>query len=242
MTPRARRTAVIAASVPDDTSRTISTLGTRAQIASASSTSRSVDAPNDVPSAAARCTASTMAGCAWPRIDRAPRLHVVDVAVALGVDQVGALAAGDEERVPADGVERPHRRVHAAGDAGAGARVEIGHAVIGLAVIGLGGAHVPMVRSGCGPRPLTGSCCPPRVRGSPWLTSFEELGDFVGEVGEHEVGTGTLDGEEVFEARRPCRRSSRVPRAAFNIAYSPLTWYAATGTSNDARTAAITSR
>ena len=30
--------------------------------------------------------------------------------------------------------------------------------------------------------------------------------------------------------------------AACTIAYSPLTWYAATGTSNAARTAAITSR
>jgi hypothetical protein len=54
------------ASVPDDTSRTCSTEGTRAQMASARSTSRSVGAPYDVPSAAARCTASTMAGWACP--------------------------------------------------------------------------------------------------------------------------------------------------------------------------------
>ena len=57
------------ASVPDDTRRTLSTDGTRAAMASASSTSRSVGAPYDVPAAAARCTASTTAGCAWPRID-----------------------------------------------------------------------------------------------------------------------------------------------------------------------------
>ena len=43
--------------------------GTRSQMASASSTSRSVGAPYDVPSAAARCTASTTLGWAWPRID-----------------------------------------------------------------------------------------------------------------------------------------------------------------------------
>jgi hypothetical protein len=43
--PRATRSAVIVASVPDDTSLTISQLGTRSQIASASSTSRSVGAP-----------------------------------------------------------------------------------------------------------------------------------------------------------------------------------------------------
>ena len=69
MTPRARRTAVIAASVPDETRRTFSTDGTAAAIASASSTSRVVGAPYDVPSAAARCTASTTLGCACPRID-----------------------------------------------------------------------------------------------------------------------------------------------------------------------------
>ena len=57
------------ASVPDETRRTFSTDGTRAQMASASSTSLGVGAPNDVPSAAARCTASTTFGCAWPRID-----------------------------------------------------------------------------------------------------------------------------------------------------------------------------
>jgi len=67
--PRASRTAVMAASVPDETRRTFSTDGTRAQIASASSTSRAVGTPYDVPSAAARWTASTTFGCACPRID-----------------------------------------------------------------------------------------------------------------------------------------------------------------------------
>jgi hypothetical protein len=43
--PRARRTAVIAASVPDDTRRTFSTVATRSTIASASSTSRIVGTP-----------------------------------------------------------------------------------------------------------------------------------------------------------------------------------------------------
>ena len=66
MWPRATRTADIVASVPEDTSRTSSTEGTRSQIASASSTSRSVGAPYEVPSTAARCTASTIAGWAWP--------------------------------------------------------------------------------------------------------------------------------------------------------------------------------
>jgi hypothetical protein len=43
--PRARRMADMVASVPLDTSRTFSTDGTRSQISSASSTSRSVGAP-----------------------------------------------------------------------------------------------------------------------------------------------------------------------------------------------------
>ena len=56
------------ASVPLEVSRTCSTEGTRSQIVSASSTSRSVGAPNEVPSAAAVVTASTTAGWAWPRM------------------------------------------------------------------------------------------------------------------------------------------------------------------------------
>src|SRR3546814_21100150 len=54
------------ASVPEDTRRTISTDGTRSQMASARRTSRSVGAPYEVPSTAARWTASTIAGWAWP--------------------------------------------------------------------------------------------------------------------------------------------------------------------------------
>jgi len=55
--------------VPLDTSRTISTPGTRSMICSASSTSRSVGAPNVAPSATASATAFTMTGWACPRID-----------------------------------------------------------------------------------------------------------------------------------------------------------------------------
>ena len=43
-------------------------LGTRPEIPSASSISRGVGAPYDVPSPAAADTAAVMAGCAWPRI------------------------------------------------------------------------------------------------------------------------------------------------------------------------------
>ena len=52
----------ITASVPLLTRRTCSHPATRVQISSASSTSRSVGAPKDVPSPAARRTASTTLG------------------------------------------------------------------------------------------------------------------------------------------------------------------------------------
>ena len=59
----------MAASVPDDTSRTCWQPGTRAQMASASSTSPSVGAPKVVPRSAASATARTTLGSAWPSID-----------------------------------------------------------------------------------------------------------------------------------------------------------------------------
>ena len=57
----------IAASVPDETSRTRSTDGTASTISAASSTSRSVGAPKLVPSRAASRTASTVSGSACPK-------------------------------------------------------------------------------------------------------------------------------------------------------------------------------
>ncbi len=73
MYPRARRMAVIVASVPVDTMRSFSigpspSTCTRCLTSSASSVSPGVDAPNDSPRDAACCTASTVPGCACPRI------------------------------------------------------------------------------------------------------------------------------------------------------------------------------
>ena len=45
-----------------------------------------------------------------------PRADVVDVALAVGVPHVGALAAREESRRSTDGAERAHGRVHAAGN------------------------------------------------------------------------------------------------------------------------------
>jgi hypothetical protein len=50
--PRAKRIADIVASVPDETKRTRSQLGTRSQMRRASSVSSSLGVPNDVPLAA----------------------------------------------------------------------------------------------------------------------------------------------------------------------------------------------
>ena len=68
MNPRASRIALIAASVPEETSRTRSTDGTASTISAASSTSASVAAPKVVPSSAAWATAATVSGSAWPKI------------------------------------------------------------------------------------------------------------------------------------------------------------------------------
>ena len=67
MKPRASRTADIVASVPELTSRTLST-GARAASCSASSTSATVAAPNEVPRPTAAVTAATTSGWACPRI------------------------------------------------------------------------------------------------------------------------------------------------------------------------------
>ena len=53
---------------------------------------------------------------AMPEDHRPPRADVVEVAIAVDVDQPGPLAALEEDRLAADRPERPRRAVHAAGD------------------------------------------------------------------------------------------------------------------------------
>ena len=65
---RASRIALIAASVPEEVMRSISTDGTRRATSSASSTSAEVGAPNVVPFSAAAATAASTGGKAWPWI------------------------------------------------------------------------------------------------------------------------------------------------------------------------------
>ena len=68
MKPRARRIALIVASVPELHMRTSSIDGTSSMILRATTVSISVGAPNDRPLTAVSCTARITSGCAWPRI------------------------------------------------------------------------------------------------------------------------------------------------------------------------------
>ena len=63
-----------------------------------------------------------------PVDQRPPRADVVDVAVAVDVEQLRALAALDEERVAPDRAHRAHRRVDAAGEHLEGASIELARA------------------------------------------------------------------------------------------------------------------
>ena len=65
--PRASRIALIAASVPEETRRTISTDGTASTISAASSTSPSVGAPKVVPRWAASAIAASVSSSACPK-------------------------------------------------------------------------------------------------------------------------------------------------------------------------------
>ena len=114
--PRARRTALITASVPELTSRTFSTEGTAATIFWASRTSASVLAPNDVPRAGGLGDGPHNARRRVPEDQRPPGQDVVNVAVAVHIEDVRPLAPLHEQRVAADALERPHRRVDPAGD------------------------------------------------------------------------------------------------------------------------------
>ena len=56
---------------------------------------------------------------------RPPRADPIDVLVAVHVDQRRALAAGDEDRVPADRAHRPDGRIDAPGQRAPGPVVEL---------------------------------------------------------------------------------------------------------------------
>src|SRR6266480_4945256 len=94
--PRATRMADIVASVPELTSLTISTDGTASQIASASSISASVGAPKRVPVA---------------QQQRAPGAYVIDVLVAIHIEDAAPLSALHKHGLAADALEGAHRGI-----------------------------------------------------------------------------------------------------------------------------------
>ena len=116
VTPRATRTADIAASVPDETNRTFSIDGTAAATVSAISISRTVGAPKLEPRSRALDHGRSHLGMHVAQDHRAPRADVVDVLVAVDVEQIGTRGAGHERRLAADRAEGSRGTVDAARD------------------------------------------------------------------------------------------------------------------------------
>ncbi len=113
---RARRTALIVASVPELTNRTMSTDGKVATTRSASRSSSSVGAPNVVPRPRRLDHGLEHLRMGMPQDQRTPGEHQVHVAVAVHVHQPRALAPLHEARRAADTAERAHRAVDPARD------------------------------------------------------------------------------------------------------------------------------
>ena len=114
--PRARRIALMVASVPELTSRTISIEGTASddrlrQFDLALGGRAEAGAAGERP---LRPPPRPRDGVAQNQ--RPPRADVVDVLVAVGVPDARALAARNEQRRAAHAAKRAHRGVHAAGN------------------------------------------------------------------------------------------------------------------------------
>ena len=125
MNPRATRSALMVASVPELTSRTISIEGNISRTVSASSISCSVGAPKLVPRRHGLVQRVQNRGMAVAENERSPGADVVDVLVAIGIEDVRAFAAFDEGRSPADAAIGADGRVHAAGNREFGAFEEL---------------------------------------------------------------------------------------------------------------------
>ena len=113
--PRASRTALIVASVPELTRRTCSTGPTRRTISSASSTSPGDRCAEGQSRARRALHRVDHCGVGVPENRRAPRADEIDIGVAVGVVEVRTLAANHEPRRAPDSSERAHRRVDSAG-------------------------------------------------------------------------------------------------------------------------------
>ena len=115
--PRASLTALIAASVPEETRRTSSMEGTASTISSASSTSRSVGGAERGPFGRRRLYRRDDLGVCVAEDERPPGHDPVEITTALGVLEVGARGAADEERLlQPNCAHGANRRVDPAGD------------------------------------------------------------------------------------------------------------------------------
>ena len=116
MNPRATRSALMVASVPELTRRTISMEGTHSRISSASSTSRSVGAPKLVPISSTSRKRVDHRRKTVAQDQRPPGTDVVDVFVAIDIEDVRSFAARDERRRAADAAKGADGGIDAAGN------------------------------------------------------------------------------------------------------------------------------
>ena len=115
MTPRASRTADIAASVPDDTNRTFSIEGTASATTSAISISRTVGAPKLDPRSRASATAVAPGDGRVPG-SSGPTSRCNRCRSGRRCRRDKRPGTGNERRLAADGAERPRRAVDTARD------------------------------------------------------------------------------------------------------------------------------
>ncbi len=104
----------MAASVPDDTMRTISIDGINCVISSASCVSSSVGAPKVAPARHRFGDSLHDARMRVAKDKRAPGATVIEIAVAIDVEEVRACAARDKDRLPADAAEGARGTIDAA--------------------------------------------------------------------------------------------------------------------------------
>ena len=112
---RARRMALMHASVPELTSRSDSMLGRAPMMSRASSTSFSTGAPKLAPPLAARSQDGYDRRVGMAQHQRPPGAEVINVFVAVHVNHTGAAARRDEGRRSADGAEGADGAVDATG-------------------------------------------------------------------------------------------------------------------------------
>ena len=102
MKPRARRTALIEASVPELTKRTFSIEGTASMMTSANWLSISVGAPETGAATQRVGNGCLNARVPVPQDQRPPRADVIEVAVAIDVKEIGTFASVNEQRLAAN--------------------------------------------------------------------------------------------------------------------------------------------